>query len=102
MSKKSGKDTKVLNLELMDRTGMKISGAFFGEAAKEFKDYLVKDRVYKISQAQIREESYNNSKNDKASPYKLVFTALSKFEEVSDTNSIAKNEDAAITLGECV
>jgi len=25
------------------------------------------------------------------SPYKLVFTVLSTFEEVSDTNSIAKN-----------
>ena len=30
ISKKSGKDTKVLNIELMDRIGMKISGAFFG------------------------------------------------------------------------
>lgn len=54
ISKKTGKDTKVLNLELMDRTGMKISGAFFGEAAKEFNNYLVKDRVYKISHGQIR------------------------------------------------
>jgi len=53
-SRKSGKDTKVLNVELMDRTGMKISGAFFGDAADKFKDYLVKDRVYKISQGQIR------------------------------------------------
>ena len=30
VSKKTGKDTKVLNVELMDRIGMKISGAFFG------------------------------------------------------------------------
>ncbi len=29
ISKKTGKDTKVLNVELMDRIGMKISGAFF-------------------------------------------------------------------------
>ncbi len=36
------------------------------------------------------------------SAYKLVFTTLSTFEEVSDTNSIAKVEDSAITLGECV
>lgn len=42
---------------------MKISGAFFGESALKFKDELVKDRVYKISQGQLREESYNNSKN---------------------------------------
>jgi hypothetical protein len=55
VSKKTNKDTKVLNIELMDRTGMKISGAFFGEAALQFKDYLVKDRVYKISQGQIRQ-----------------------------------------------
>jgi hypothetical protein len=51
---KQGKDTKVLNLELMDRAGMKISGTFFSDAAKEFSSYLVKDRVYKISQGQIR------------------------------------------------
>lgn len=38
----------------MDRTGMKISGTFFGEAAVSFKDTLVKDRVYQISQGQIR------------------------------------------------
>ncbi len=38
----------------MDRTGMKISGAFFGQAAKDFNTRLVKDRVYKISQGQIR------------------------------------------------
>jgi hypothetical protein len=62
----------------------------------------VKDRVYKISQGQIRQENYNNSKNEKISPYKLNFTTLSTFDEVSDTSSIAKNEDAAITLGECV
>ena len=36
------------------------------------------------------------------SPFKLVFTMLSSFEEISDTNSIAKNEDSAITLGDCV
>jgi len=39
----------------MDRTGMKISGAFFGEAAESFKDYLIKDRVYKVSQGSLRE-----------------------------------------------
>lgn len=54
VSKKTQKDTKVLNIELMDRTGMKIAGVFFGDAAVKFKDYLVKDRVYKISQGQIR------------------------------------------------
>jgi len=63
ISKKTAKETRVLNVELMDRTGMKISGAFFGESALKFKDELVKDRVYKISQGQLREESYNNSKN---------------------------------------
>ena len=36
------------------------------------------------------------------SPFKLVFTTLSSFEEVSDTSSIAKNEDSAITLGDCI
>lgn len=36
------------------------------------------------------------------SPFKLIFSTNSKFEEVSDTSSIAKNEDSAITLGECV
>lgn len=30
ISKKTGKETKLLAVELMDRTGMKISGKFFG------------------------------------------------------------------------
>ena len=29
-----GKQTKVMNVELMDNTGMRITGAMFGEAAK--------------------------------------------------------------------
>ncbi len=36
------------------------------------------------------------------SPYKLNFTTFSTFDEVSDTSSIAKNEDSAITLGDSV
>lgn len=31
-----------------------------------------------------------------------MFSTNTLFEEVSDTSSIAKNEDSAITLGECV
>jgi hypothetical protein len=38
----------------MDRSSMKISGVFFGEAALKFKELLQKDHVYKISQGQIR------------------------------------------------
>ncbi len=38
----------------MDRSNMKISGVFFGQAALKFKELLQKDHVYKISQGQIR------------------------------------------------
>lgn len=34
ISKKTGKQTKTLNVELMDRAGMKISGVFFSDSAE--------------------------------------------------------------------
>ena len=39
----------------MDRAGIKIAGVFFGDAADNFKDFLVENRIYKISKGQIRE-----------------------------------------------
>ena len=89
----------MLTIELMDRSEVKISGYFFYEAADKFRDYLKLNSVYKISEGSIQNESYNNSKNDKISPFKLMFYTSSLFEEVSDVNIIAKLEDNAITLG---
>lgn len=37
----------------MDRSDVKISGAFFYEAADKFKDYLKLNSVYKISDGTI-------------------------------------------------
>jgi hypothetical protein len=39
----------------MDRAGMKIIGVCFGETAEYWKDNLTQDRVYKISQGQIKQ-----------------------------------------------
>jgi hypothetical protein len=96
--KNSDKMVRVLNIELMDRSDVKISGAFFYDAADKFKDYLKVGRVYKISDGTITNETYNNTKNDKMSPFKLMFHVNSIFEEVSDVHIIAKSEDSAITL----
>ena len=37
----------------MDRSEVKIAGAFFYEAADKFKDYLKLNSVYKISEGSI-------------------------------------------------
>ncbi len=47
--KDSDKIVRVLNIELMDRSDVRIAGAFFYEAADKFKDYLKLNSVYKIS-----------------------------------------------------
>lgn len=88
----------MLSIELMDRSEVKISGFFFYEVADKFKDELKLNSVYKISEGSIANETYNNSKNDKISPFKLMFNTSSIFEEVSDVHIIAKSEDSAIPL----
>lgn len=91
---------QVLNIELIDISEVTISGAFFYEAALKFKDELKLNGIYKISQGTISNESYANSRNDKLSPFRLIFNVNSVFEEVSDVNIIANPEDSAITLAE--
>ena len=51
--KNSDKLVRVLNVQLMDRSEVKIAGAFFYEAADKFKDYLKLNSVYKISEGSI-------------------------------------------------
>ncbi len=61
--KNNDKLTKVLNLELMDKTGMKIKGTFFGDLAEEMNDIIKENSVYHISNGGIIPEKYTNSKN---------------------------------------
>lgn len=51
--KNSDKIVRVLNIELIDRSGLSISGAFFYEAADKFKEYLKVGSIYKISEGSI-------------------------------------------------
>jgi hypothetical protein len=98
--KNEDKICRMLTIELIDRSEVKISGYFFYDAADKFRDYLKPNSVYKISEGSIANESYNNSKNDKISPFKLMFHTNSLFEEVSDVNIIARVEDSALSLGQ--
>lgn len=98
--KNSDKFVRMLTIELIDRSEVKITGSFFYEAADKFKDILKLNSVYKISEGGIAEDSYNNSRNEKMSPFKLIFGVNAVFEEVSDVNIIAKSEDSALTLNE--
>ena len=85
-------------MELMDRSNMKINGVCFGDVSVRFYEDLKNNHVYRISKRAIREENYTNTKNDAISAFKLVFFDSSVFEEISDVNLIAKNEDTAFTL----
>jgi hypothetical protein len=91
-----------MNIDLIDRSDVKISGTFFYEAAEKWRDELKLNSVYKISEGSIASENYNNSRNDKMSPFRLIFSVNSVFEEVSDVNIISRPEDAAITLGDLI
>lgn len=64
---------KILNIDLIDRSEVKISGVFFYEAAEKFKDELKLNSVYKISEGSITSENYNNTRNDKMSAFRLIF-----------------------------
>ena len=70
---------QMLTIELIDRSDVKISGYFFYEAAEKFRSLLKPNSVYKISEGTIANESYNNSKNDKMSPFKIMFHVNSSF-----------------------
>jgi hypothetical protein len=78
--KNSDKLVKLLNIDLIDRSDVKISGTFFYEAAEKWKEELKLNSVYKISEGSIASENYNNSKNDKMSAFRLVFGVNSIFE----------------------
>lgn len=63
MKESPKKGTKVLEIELVDKSKKKIMGTFFGECALEFDDYLKEGSVYEVSKGYIREGNYNNSRN---------------------------------------
>ena len=52
---KKGNYTKVLTLEMIDRTGKIIEGTFFGETATVKNKSIVKEGIYKVSGGTIRE-----------------------------------------------
>lgn len=72
-----GKPTKVLNVELMDSTGCKITGALFGDSAKQHFDALRQNEVYQVSKGQIRQDQYFQSKGKNFSKHTLMFTKQS-------------------------
>jgi hypothetical protein len=51
---KQGKMIKLLTLELMDRTGLKIEATLFGDEAKEEHNRIKKGGVYRIARGQIK------------------------------------------------
>lgn len=75
---------------MVDKSKKRILGTFFSDAAVDFNDYLKEGSIYEISKGRLIEGNYNNSKNEKISPYALIFDSKSQFNEVSDVNIIAK------------
>ena len=52
---------KLLTLELMDRTGLKIEATLFGDEAKEEHSRIKKGGVYRIARGQIKEHFYGQT-----------------------------------------
>ena len=71
-----------MNVELMDITGMRITGAMFGEVAKDFYDSLSEETLYKVSKGQIREDQYNQNKGKNYSRYTIMLTRNSEFKKI--------------------
>jgi len=88
ISKKSNKFTQILNIEMMDRSGMKIEGTMFGELAKELSTKLVLNGLYRISRGHIKEENYRTNKGPKYSKYTINFTQNSEFKQLHDNSLI--------------
>lgn len=61
--KNSDKLVRMLTIDLIDRSDVKITGTFFYDAADKFKDILKLNSVYKISEGGITNDTYNNSRN---------------------------------------
>lgn len=85
-----GKLTKVLNVDLMDSTGMKINGALFGEVAKQFYDALREGEVYEVSKGQIKEDQYSHGKGKNFSKYTIMFSRQSEFVHCKNSNEFPK------------
>ena len=77
-----------MNIELMDSTGMRITGAMFGDSAQDFYKDLEEDMVYKVSKGQIREDQFNQNKSKHFSRYTIMLTRNSEFKKVPNSNTM--------------
>jgi replication factor A1 len=99
---KSGKLTKIFNMTLVDRTGIKIDGVMFGDSAKEYHDLIKLNHIYRMSRGQIREENYNQTKRKDYSKYNLIFSKDSVFVPVRELSSIPRAANSDPTLEQII
>ena len=83
----------------MDISGMKITGAMFGDSAVEFYDALEEDSIYRVSKGQIREDQYNQNKGRNYSRHTIMFTRNSLFVKISNSELLPHYEAKLTDLG---
>jgi hypothetical protein len=93
-----GKHTKILNFEVMDETGTRITGTMFGDDAKPFFESLHESAVYLVSKGQVKEEQFqqNNFRGNQYSQYALMMTGRSEF-KVCEGNNLVPQASTTLT-----
>ena len=95
---KQGKLIKLLTLELVDRTGIKIEATLFGDEAKQEYQRMKKGYVYRIAKGQIKEHFYSQTLGDGCSKLNIVLFKDSEIVEVKDMLEIPASTETALTL----
>lgn len=57
--------------------GWRITGALFGDSAKQVHDALKEDSIYEVSKGQIREDQFCQNKGKNFSKFTIMFTRQS-------------------------
>jgi hypothetical protein len=63
---------KLLTIEMMDRTGLKIEATLFGDEAKEEYKKVKRGAVYRVGKGQIKEHFYSQSMAEDCSKLNII------------------------------
>lgn len=99
---KQGKQTKLMSLELMDKAGMIICAAMFGEDALKYYNTLKQGEMYLITRGKIREDDYQHNKSKMHSKYSILLTLDSEFKIIKNPEVSISTQKKTYSVGQII
>lgn len=97
---RSGKEIRLLTMQLIDRSATKLEAVMFGEEATELAGRLAANEVYRMAKGQIKEHAYAHTLPQGYSNLSIVFGRNSQVVRVREVREIPRNGRQEVRIRE--